>query len=684
MSSKTTNEDLLIVTTGSGHIADTVKPTDECFLADKKTPQKTRNWIPASACDDAEATQRTLVRSSSIVHHKSKIGQDHGRAPSTNDNFKGVGGGTKNGRVFFKHANNFPGDHSKNVRVEGHWIVRTGDETQQNKRNTTGKFVEGGEGITEEELEALLDKGCTVLAVTSKCTHRTPKDQPLERIEVIAGDVVSLVAEHVNDAEVDPAARAKPVCQVPRRKAEGKLPASADPHILFRVTRGAYPATSWREELLARETTYRGSTTLDLGEDWLGSAPVEEEERHHQQTTGDEFNKDPKAGAQEILDGDTDLEADRLAREHAENPTIDPRLDRQRELDLVNARARDNDARNAQAPRREASADIDAHQEKGRERTQAVMKSKEILASSWAAAKDLLYCRALEIHVEALACSGARQLVIAAYPPGHYTIDLVNLKEFKAAFEPAWTVIQRVRDFIKGNVKDVGEKVKTVGAPGGAVDLSIGGFTIGMWFLEDPVCAIGIQYRELTRDSAPDGSRLGEAAGRKAHEVRLAYTLDMQLERLIGLKFSYSIPLAGALGPVGLLLDRIGRALKIYVSMKFEIEVSVGIGAMFEWDEYGKIIWRREVVCQPVVKLSLLLSAQNKASRIEVGVVVSYTPKLTLAVVADQPFQVNLAKSPVQLKWYLKASISIWGWTLDYEAGDVIWEGQVGPDIYAL
>src|SRR5262245_50245342 len=124
MSSKTVNEDLLIVTQGSKHLVDTQKPEDKCFLDAKKTIRRSRNYIPTSACDNAQATQRTLIRGFRILHDKSRIGTDYGKIPSKDDNFNGFGGGIANGQVYFKEANSYPNCHSKNVKVEGQWILR--------------------------------------------------------------------------------------------------------------------------------------------------------------------------------------------------------------------------------------------------------------------------------------------------------------------------------------------------------------------------------------------------------------------------------------------------------------------------------------------------------------------------------------------------------------------------------
>lgn len=686
MSSKTVNEDLLIVTQGSKHLCDTQKPTDLCFLIDKKTVVPYRNYIPTSACDNAQATQKTLIRGFRIVHNKSRIGQDHGATPSADDNFQGFGGGVANGQVFYKHANDYPGDHSKNVRVEGQWIVRTDDETQQNKRNCTGKFREGDGGITEDELEALLDKGCTVESVSMVCEHR---DTTVDRIGVLEGDVVTVTMVHVNDAEVEPAPRAIPVCQVPRRKGEGKLPADAKVHPYFRVTRSAYPKTSWREALPAKTEDIPG-TTIKIGKDWIGAGPKKET------PSKSEIAKDPGEKPKTTYDsnkklgevkGAPPLEGARMLRDQKEDGTGIPAQQARGREEANAALARDMELRQmresiVQAERQRIQEKLAAQKardeamDKGRENTQSVIKAGAIAISTYYALKEVFYAKPVEVKVEALACAGAKPTTIAAYPPGSYGVNLLDLKEFVTAFKAIKDTIAKVRDFLK-KIDGAGEQEEGAGAE---VAITAGRFAIAIWVLKQAAAEMSVEFRELTRDSvAPK-----EAPGRKKHEVFRAYMLDLKMERLVGIKFSYSVPLTYAAGAIGAfaqkLLDKVGADL----SFKFDIELNAGVSGRFEFDEYGKIIWGRKAAVTPTVKFTLSLNAAARGFSLTIGATATWKPTLELDAPPDQPLVVQRLVSKVEIKWFVKASVNILGWTVDWEYGDTIWSGTIPAAKYAL
>lgn len=685
MSSKTVNEDLLIVTQGSAHTLDTVAPTDLCFLVDKKTIVPYRNYIESSACDNAEATQKTLIRGFRIVHNKSRVGTDYGKIPSTDDNFQGFGGGVANGQVYFKHANDYPGDHSKNVKVEGKWIVRTGDETQQNKRNCTGKFVEGNGGITEDELEALLNKGCTVESVSMVCDHG--RDTTMDRLMVLEGGVVTVTMVHVNDAEVVPAARAKPVCQVPRRKGEGKLPADAKVHPHFRVTRSAYPKTSWREALPAKTDILPG-LKVEIGKPWLGEGPKKEDK------SNSEFFKDPKDKPKNLYDtnknlgkveGAPPLEGARLLREQKIDDTRIPAQQAQGRRDVDAALARDMELRQmresiVQAEQQRIKDTLAAQKakqeamDKGRENTQSVIKAGSMAITTYHALKEVFYAKPVEVKVEALACAGAKPVTIAAYPPGSYGVNLLDLKEFKTAFKAVKDTISRVRDFLK-KIDGAGEKEEGAAADA-TVAINAGRFTIAIWFLKDAAAELGVEFRELTRDSA--GAQ--EAPGRKKHEVFRAFTVDLKFEKLIGLQFAYSVPVAYALGAIGAfaqkILDKVGADL----SFKFQVDLSVGLSAALEYNEYGAINWLRKVTATPVAKFTISLNASARGFSVSIGAYIQWKPKFELEPAKDQPFVVKRLPSKVEVKWYVKAAVNILGWTVDWEYSDYIWKPTEIPE----
>lgn len=693
MASETVNEDLMIVTQGSDHVADSEKPTDECLLIDKTTVKGFRNYIKTSACSNKEATQKTFIRSARIIHSESRIGQTHGWVPSFDDDFSGWGGGINNGNVFFRHANDLKGSHSKNVKVEGKWIVRTNDETEQNNANCKGKFVEGDGGISEEDLEALLSKGCTIESVTMKCEHR---ETNIARLSVLEGDKVTITAVHVNDAEVEKEARAKPQCQVPRRKKEGKLPEDAKEHVYYRVTRSAYPATSWRDAFPALTKEITG-IEITLESEWLGEAPEEEGI-----DPGDDgkviHDSDEKLG---IVRGAPSLEGARMMRDQRNNPAQTPEqatrgraeVDAALQRDMENRSLREDIAnrnREGMQQRRDREEAREEKLEKGREKTESVLKSAGMILTTYAALKEVFFAKPIEIKVEALACAGAKPVTIAAYPPGAYSINLLELKEFKTAFIAIKDAITKIRSFLElidgAKAKEEGAGAEGAEAEGADAEeeaglaINAGRFTITIWILKDITANLSVQFRELTRDSTAD-----EAPGRKKHEVHRAFSLELASERLIGIQFAYSIPVTYVLGAFGAVaqkfLDNVGADL----SFKFEVELSASLRGAFTHDEYGKFVWLETLSSDVIAKFTISLNASLPGAAVSIGVTAVWKPTFVIRPTSDQPMEVRRITSNIEIKWFINAAIDIFGWTVDLEyEGNICDPIQLGAATYAL
>jgi len=681
MASKTVNEDLMIVTMGSKHLADTKTPADKCFLVDKKTIVPYRNYIPTADCDNAQATQKTLVRSFRIIHDKSKIGMDHGAKPSKDEPaFAGFGGGTVNGQVYWKEANDFPGSHSKNVKVEGKWIVRTDDQTQQNHRNCLGTFREGDGGITEDELEALLNKGCTLEAVITKCAHR---DTAVDRISVLEGDTVTLeMNKHVNDAEVEPAARAKPVCQVPRRKAAGKLPADAKVHPSWRVTRSAYAATSWRPALPALTKEIQG-LKITLAEEWLSKAKdkskltVNPDPKDKPKTI-----KDTGANFGNVTSANPVVDGARMTRDQRANPTSNPAAQARGEADQKAAAARDQELRamresfvgKSQDDVAKAKANA-AAMEKASENTQSAMKAGAIVLTTWDGVKAIFYAKPVEVKVEALACAGAKVITVAAYPPESYSVNLLDLKEFKATFAAVRDTVSRVREFLR-KIKHTGEQEEGAGA---SLAITAGRFKVAIWILKDAAVELGVEYRELERDAAGK-----EQIGRKKHEVFRAFFLDLKIERLIGIQFSYSIPIAFALGALGQFIQKLMDKLGTDLSIDFSVELSCGVSGRVEYDQYGKLTATKAQIAG-VCKFTIALKGKaGSSASFSMSVTIEWKPVFELVPASDQPMGVKRIASTVDIKWAVSAAVNIFGWVVELKYGDTIWSGAVPAATYAL
>ena len=136
-SDTTGNQDVVIATDGTTHVAATQGATDQCFLADKKTVVPFPNEIETKG-NVVDGTTNTFVGDDSILTESSQIG------PTSSGDEQGEGKGVSSTTVADIAE---PSSWSRDVKTEGSYVVRTDDKTTQNDgqydRHRTGRHARG-------------------------------------------------------------------------------------------------------------------------------------------------------------------------------------------------------------------------------------------------------------------------------------------------------------------------------------------------------------------------------------------------------------------------------------------------------------------------------------------------------------------------------------------------------------
>ena len=189
MADTTGNQDVAIAHNGSSHAA-TAGPPDVCLLADKKTPAPFPN-VATTKGHVQGGTTNTFISKQTVWTQPATIGPSD---PAHAGVGKGVASGTY--RDVAKATS-----WSRDVKMEGKFVVRTGDSTTQNKANTTGTVV-GAALVAKADAAAQLKKlMCTIVKLDGKCKHDRELGLPPgattgepNYLEVLGGDVVTFEA----------------------------------------------------------------------------------------------------------------------------------------------------------------------------------------------------------------------------------------------------------------------------------------------------------------------------------------------------------------------------------------------------------------------------------------------------------------------------------------------------------
>lgn len=633
--------------------------------------------IPTQTCT------HTYVRKFLVVHHETKIGHSEGPGPSWYaSNLEKLGApphgvGVKGKKVqFYAQAL----EHSKDVRVEGHWLVREHDTTNQDNANGKGKFVYA-KGLTEVPDDSdLLFMQCAVSKLRLECKHpedekdkppaekrfitfdpNQPKEKQTDTFEVFIGDEVTVWATRMNAAETDPAAQKKPKCDFALYKEKRKPPKEETKHAAFLLSRnevkwipGVTDGWSLKENVTIvgddvddpdQDKTAKDkwkATKIVLGADWLLKDPAE---------SGISLLEEPGTG--DIKDKEMEeLRLRSLSSAETQRNTAS------RAADLKDQERTNNSDRLAGQrwrAERQASTARDAHaadaeklsRARAAKRVNEFGKSIYTGVKTWQALAGFLGFAPLTLKVNAHGCSKGPTATIKAYPAGAVELDLWALKDLpiKKPLESVKDAVNTFKQFLK-YIR--GSKVKGHGAAdeAGEADASItaGAFTIGFYFCRrsktrtndgkgwdptpredddmEPKLAFSAEYKELDR-AVPE-------KGLAPWMVKRKFSLDIGIERLIGLFFKANIPLAklSFLAAIAELIEYLDIEAGPYMSM--ELSLSLGVVGKFSRDEYGEwVVEPGEIPLCAKIEFKLYLKLTNA---LEIGVSVSgtWSPKYML------------------------------------------------------
>jgi len=195
MGDTTGNQNLAIATNGTSHVAMTSGPTDVCKLPDNK-PVPFPNFI-ASQGNLQNGTTNTNIANEPVWIQRSNLGPTSDPAHAGVN--KGVSSGTYRG---IAKATGF----SKDVQMEGQFVVRTGDPTTQNNANTTGSVMGSNMMAQVEADDAYKKLLCTITKLEGVCGHGrelgpppgSPKDVESNYLEILLGDTVTFTSTREN------------------------------------------------------------------------------------------------------------------------------------------------------------------------------------------------------------------------------------------------------------------------------------------------------------------------------------------------------------------------------------------------------------------------------------------------------------------------------------------------------
>ncbi len=196
-SDTTGNEDVVIATDGTGHVAMTEGAPDMCFLPDKKTVVGFPNSIETKG-NVQNGTTNTTIGDDSILTENARIG------PTSTGDEAGEGKGVVSGTNVDIAE---PASWSKDVKTESEYVVRSNDRTTQNNANTSGSVV-GASRAPDPAADAQWVKDrCKVTQLTGKCGHGRELGRPPgatgtgepNYLEILGGDKVELEVVRKDD-----------------------------------------------------------------------------------------------------------------------------------------------------------------------------------------------------------------------------------------------------------------------------------------------------------------------------------------------------------------------------------------------------------------------------------------------------------------------------------------------------
>jgi hypothetical protein len=661
MSNKTTNQKKGIVTRGSGHIAESSGVSLPYFETMLTGLVMDDNHIETSKCAVLEAAQRTFIAGHNVIHHESKIGIPFGTGASTYDRSHSVAQKAPPAYKFFAKST----ENSPDTKVEGKWIVRTFDKTEQDGGNGPGKFSPGPGSTEIVDEDELLFQQCAVEKIKLECSHGR---STLEgELHVYIGDTVTVTAYRVNASETDPEKRLDVVCYITRMTKKKNPPAEETKHAAFVLTRNgrgvaaAIAGVSWEEiknKTLVGESgqeAVEGSekkakiSTLELKEDWLLEAEEEE-------------------GVDDGVDQvDLATNAEREGLEKKAKTAKRRVANAKKDTGRKNKGKIVNQARSAsqRADANLAAFEADEERTKKNEDTFESLRNKaSFILDSFKTVMAVYAYQPLQIQVEAHGCSPGANAVIKAYPVDDFGVDLTTVKDFAFTSTVAQVkhLVSSIADFfVKAKID--GFVLSEVARTGKKAD--IGGelfFFRGMKNLEDsePVLNLVLGWKELERDTTGKKPR-------KAWQIHRAWELEVGLERLLGLKITFELDINLCLG-IGRVFIDILNVLGIECGIFFvvDINLSAGVFGKVGVDQYDEWVCSAGGGVESVLKLSLA-GKFGSFGKIELYASGEWAPEFALQKNDKEQAVIHRQESEFIIVVKVTASVDICGWDLSKE-----------------
>lgn len=562
MGDTVTNHELLVATKGSGHYARTEGDTDVCFNPTKTASSPHENFVSTKQLGAGQTT-KTFIQQKPIVTTVGVI------EPSSHPAHTDTGGGVKSS-TYRKEAK--PTAGSPDVTAEGNPVCRTDDPTTQNHANTTGKLVQPSpeERLRMEEEEA--KPKCTMVKVVGQCAgpgtpdmsnvnvsgpaimsgnanvipaHNAPIPHGRELyfppngqmgsegyyLEVLSTDTVTLNATRENAVEKGPPACIKRI------------------HTLWVITRSGAGEDPEEDEV--------SGDTLVLDEAWF-KVPAVDEWGLKPGSRSKDKNWEGKRKAEDVNENQKPKIAEDALKQMPRDKKEQEVFDRRAAGHTNIGAAKRHHADRREAEREKLREKLTDDRKKANKSAQNTVKAVMNIAQN--AAKLYYYWNYMNnpvtLDIQALACTGSKNVKLLCYPVGKFEWDLfsdkiaenVNKIRLLAALFQKIAAIFRAR----GNFK----------------------------FLQGPQLLLTTEFKELKENKN----------GFLKSQVRLSWELSIGFEKLIEFAVEFGLPLLNFFGPMGaaanLFLNAFGIEGNAYISLAFGVNPRI----LGRWTEYNECI----------------------------------------------------------------------------------------------
>ncbi len=596
------NHDKMIATTKSGHIALAFPATDTCWDASYETIVPGDNYIDTAHLGSGKTT-KTFIHDANVWTAAGLIDA----APS-DPAHAGVGGGLASG-TYRKEA--APTSYSQDVKFEGNGVVRTMDSTTQNHANTKG-LVDGGNVNGKVDNAAdYLKKKCTIDTLVGQCGHGRKLGAPPNAkadeaffLDVLGGDTVTLTTT--------------------RKDLTANAPAACAAHTAWLAQRTGITSVPYELRGVGDTFVVSGIVMMDP---WTGGGlPL------------------PTLDAPKDPDAQRYADQKKAAQKRA-NKTGDDFIGTSTSSGTANFQSQTMPPApgGGQPVAANRAAQYDAYNKKLGTYVDDRAKQAFIQDIAKAIAFWMIEREPPVVNVTALACGGAKHVVLRVFPSSALDFDL-----FTEALNAKFKLI-----------KDLSAIVELISAKFG--------ISASVKFLDSPNFKLSVEYKELTEDK----NTFVKTQVRKSWS--LTFSFDPFFEA--GVKFTAPIlPLVANFGTPALaaavkwLMDKAGVALNFFA----EIKLSINPNIKAVYDEYDD-----GYVTGPMCKLDVVFSIgfEVKLSAwglAEARLYADFTLQLEKWLKAPKPALVQADLTGyIQIGFKGFAKASFWGWDVVNVSWDV-------------